>query len=222
MTSCHRIRCLSWNPLLCIKPSVTTIFFAIVQRLKFLMQYFLKWYNQVQSYFWRYWHLLRDTGIITQLAVWATGIRHTRNRHPVAICYPLVCKERFVLVKSDCRYPLQLIHKCCGSNIGNVRYIQTEKFVIEVAYRETRLPFWDAQISRYRRQMTNGEAVILRSVVQIRLARWGYFFRIIVQTCAFEVVWIISNNHLPNKNYTQSNTTHSRSSGYDKKTIYMN
>ena len=150
MTSCHRIRCLSWNPLLCIKPSVTTIFFAIVQRLKFLMQYFLKWYNQVQSYFWRYWHLLRDTGIITQLAVWATGIRHTRNRHPVAICYPLVCKERFVLVKSDCRYPLQLIHKCCGPNIGNVRYIQTEKFVIEVAYRETRPPFWDALISRGR------------------------------------------------------------------------
>ena len=165
MTSCHRIRCLSWNPLLCIKPSVTTIFFAIVQRLKFLMQYFLKWYNQVQSYFWRYWHLLRDTGIITQLVVWATGIRHTRNRHPVAICYPLVCKERFVLVKSDCRYPLQLIHKCCGPNIGNVRYIQTEKFVIEVAYRETRPPFWDALISRYRRPMTNGEHSLKRYLV---------------------------------------------------------
>ena len=163
MTSCHRIRCLSWNPLLCIKPSVTTIFFAIGQRLKFLMQYFLKLYNQVQSYFWRYWHLLRDTGIITQLAVWATGIRHTRNRHPVAICYPLVCKERFVLVKSDCRYPLQLIHKCCGPNIGNVRYIQTEKFVIEVAYRETRPPFWDALISRYRRPMTNGDQALVPS-----------------------------------------------------------
>ena len=135
------------------------------------MQYFLKWYNQVQSYFWRYWHLLRDTSIITQLAVWATGIRHTRNRRPVAICYPLVCKERFVLVKSDCRYPLQLIHKCCGPNVGNVRYIQTEKFVIEVAYRETRPPFWDALISRYRRPMTNGAHGATIHVHHVRVSR---------------------------------------------------
>ena len=41
----------------------------------------------------RYGHLLGDTGINTQLAVWATGIRYTRNWHPASICYPPICKE---------------------------------------------------------------------------------------------------------------------------------
>ena len=39
--------------------------------------------------------------------------------------------------------------------IGNVCLLQMEKFVLEVAYRETRPPFWDALISRYRRPMSN-------------------------------------------------------------------
>ena len=41
-----------------------------------------------------------------------------------------------------------MAHVCC---------LYTEKFALEVAYRETRPPFWDALISRYRRLMTNGE-----------------------------------------------------------------
>ena len=41
--------------------------------------------------------------------------------------------------------------------MANICYLYTEKFVLEVAYRETPRPFWDALISRYRRPMTNGD-----------------------------------------------------------------
>ena len=51
MDLCHRLGCLSWNHLLNIKPFATTILVAILQRLQFLTQYFLKWYDQVQLYF---------------------------------------------------------------------------------------------------------------------------------------------------------------------------
>ena len=34
--------------------------------------------------------------------------------------------------------------------------IYTEKFALEVSYRETRPPFWDDLISRYRRPVTTG------------------------------------------------------------------
>ena len=77
-----------------------------------------------------------------------------RNRHPAAIDYPPVCKECLAFFKSDCRHPFQLICKSCGPNMANVYCLYTEKFALEVAYRETRLPFWDALISRYWRPMT--------------------------------------------------------------------
>ena len=41
-------------------------------------------------------------------------------------------------------------------NMANFCGQWMEKFVLEFAYRETRPPFWDALISRYRHPMTNG------------------------------------------------------------------
>ena len=83
-----------------------------------------------------------------------------RNRHPGAIYFTTVCKECFVFVKSDCHYPFQLICKPCGPNMTNVGCLYTEKFALEVAYRETRPPFWDALVSRYWRPMTNVRCMI--------------------------------------------------------------
>ena len=123
--------------------------------------------------FERYGHLLGDTGIITQLAVWATGTRHTRNRHPAAICYPPICKECFVLAKSECCYLLQFIHTWCGPNMMNIRCLYTAKFALEVAYRETHPPFWDVLISRFRHPMTNGDYCMI-----------GYIFMYI---CAYKI-----------------------------------
>ena len=68
---------------------------------------------------------------------------------------PLVCKECFAFVKSDYRYPFQLKCKLYSPNIANFCFLETEKFVLEIGYRETRPPFWDALISRYRHPMTN-------------------------------------------------------------------
>ena len=120
---------------------------------------------------------MRDTGIFWEIRAsllnWQfelpASCRHTRNRHPAALCYASICKECFVLVKSDCHYPLQLIHIWCGLNMANVCCLYTEKFALEVAYRETRPPFWDALISSYRRPMTNGGVVTvaLRSLVSL-------------------------------------------------------
>ena len=69
------------------------------------------------------------------------------NRHPVAICYPIVCKEYFVLIKPYCRYPLQLTHRCCCPNIGNFCCLQTDKFVLEVACR-VRFRYFGMPLSR--------------------------------------------------------------------------
>ena len=44
--------------------------------------------------------------------------------------------------------------------MGIFREIQAS-FALEVAYRETRPPFWDALISRYRRPMTNGAIAVV-------------------------------------------------------------
>ena len=44
--------------------------------------------------------------------------------------------------------------------MASVYNIYTDKFALEVAYRETRPPFWDALISRYRRPMTNGALAV--------------------------------------------------------------
>ena len=51
MTLLDLLGCQSWTPLLCIKQFATTIFVTIPQRLKFIMQYFLKLYYHVQLYF---------------------------------------------------------------------------------------------------------------------------------------------------------------------------
>ena len=45
-----------------------------------------------------------------------------------------------------------------------------EKLVLEVAYRETHPPFWDALISRYRRPMNNGEVSSRKAMLQIHLS----------------------------------------------------
>ena len=45
--------------------------------------------------------------------------------------------------------------------MANVCCLYTEKFALEVAYREARPPFWDALISRYRHPMTNADIEML-------------------------------------------------------------
>ena len=98
ITSCHHIGCLGWNSLL-YKTFVPNTRVTIMQRFNSIASELilsgLVIFVEILTYFERYGHLLGDTGIITQPAVWATGIRHTRNRHLTAICYPPVCKGCF-------------------------------------------------------------------------------------------------------------------------------
>ena len=103
---------------------------------------------------WR--HPQGDTGI-PELSYRQHGkLTMARNRHPAVIYYPSVCKECVAFVKSDYRTPFRLICKWCSPNLANVCCLKTEKFALKVGYRETRPPFWDALISKYRRPMTNG------------------------------------------------------------------
>ena len=110
----------------------------------------------------RFKHLLRDTGIYWEKGASLLNCQfeltapaeHMINRHPTAIYYPPVCKACFALVKFDCRCLFRLQCKWFGTNMANACCVYTEKFSIEVAYREMLPQFWDSLISRYRPPMT--------------------------------------------------------------------
>ena len=105
----------------------------------------------------RWGHPQGDTGIPELSYRHHEKLTMVRNRHPATIYYPPVCNKCFAFVKSDCRYPCQLICKWCSPNMAIFCGLWTEKFVHEVAYRETRPPFWHALISRYGHPKANGD-----------------------------------------------------------------
>ena len=143
-----------------MKPYVTTIFVAIVQRLIFLMQ------NDII----RFSHIFWDTGIFWEIRAsllnWqfelpASGTRETGIPSQFVTLSPGPSRLQRMFRFSQIRLSLSTP---THTQVLWSKYRQclTEKFVLEVVYRETRPPFWDALISRYRRPMTNGASGLFR------------------------------------------------------------